>query len=41
MPLYRRHFKPGPLQLNIISMLGAGACVHGNPVKRRPVSSPD
>ena len=26
---------------NIISMLGAGACVHGNPLKRGLVSSPD
>jgi hypothetical protein len=41
MPLYRRHFKPGPLQLNIISIPGAGAYVHGNPVKRGQVSSPD
>ncbi|MGA3168379.1 MAG: hypothetical protein ABSF14_19935 [Terriglobia bacterium] len=41
MPLYRRHFKPGPLQLNIMSMPGAGACVHGNPLKRGLVSSPD
>jgi hypothetical protein len=41
VPLDKRHFKPGPLQLNIISIPGAGARVYGNSVKRGQVSSPD